>query len=443
MSKINAGLSRRRFLGTSMAAAVGGLSVGKLGTSVAAQSNRPVPALALSEVRPSGPLDEAYWWKVRSQFNMVDGLAYMNNGTLGPMPRVVYDANARYMRELMENPSNGGRADEMSQVRAKVADFVGATPEEIALTRSTTEGMNIFAHGLDWREGDEALMNSHEHGGGRGPYLTLMERRGIKINVIDLPSPPESQSQIVDLYEQAITPRTRAIMVSHITYVTGLVTPIKMLSEMAHRHGVMVSVDGAHPLGMIDLNFHELGCDHYSAAGQKWLLCGTGTGVCYVKRDVQDQVWPLQGPPPSERRPDARRYESFGQRHIPSVLGMGAAIDLQNAIGKQNIEERDRALSNRLRDGLREIPGVKLWTSTDRGLSAGLTLFSIRDVPMRNIVDALVGEFRVHIRTMGTGNLNGVRVSTHFYNMPQEVDRLLEGARRIAANSTNYMTTAA
>ena len=122
--------------------------------------------------------------------------------------------------------------------------------------------MNIFAHGLDWREGDEVLMNSHEHGGGRGPYLTLMERKGIRINVIELPSPPESTDQIVDLYEQAITSRTRAIMVSHITYVTGLMTPIKMLSEMAHQHGVLVSVDGAHPLGMIDLDFHEMGCDH-------------------------------------------------------------------------------------------------------------------------------------------------------------------------------------
>ena len=263
-------LSRRSFLGSSMAAAVGGVSAGWLGAATEAQAGqRPTTALSLSELRPTAALDEAYWWKVRSQFNIVDGLAFMNNGTQGPMSRVVVDKNIRILREIAEDPSNNYRRGDINAVREKVAPFVGASPDEIALTRSTTEGMNIFAHGLDWRDGDEILWNSHEHGGGRGPYLTLQERRGIRPVIIELPSPPDSQEQIVDLYEKAITSRTRAIMVSHITYVTGLVTPIKMLSEMAHRHGLLLSVDGAHPLGMLDLDFHDMGCDHYSAAGQK------------------------------------------------------------------------------------------------------------------------------------------------------------------------------
>ena len=148
------------------------------------------------------------------------------------------------------------------------------------------------------------------------------------------------------------------------------------------------------------------------------------------------------GRPPGENA-TATRYESVGQHNIPSVLGMADAVDLQLTIGKKNIEERDRQLSSRLRAGLKEIPGVHLWTSTDRGLSAGLTLFSVHDIPMQNVVAGLFNEFRVHIRTMGTGNLNGVRASTHFYNMPHEVDRLLEGVRHIAANASNYMTTSA
>jgi len=206
---------------------------------------------------------------------------------------------------------------------------------------------------------------------------------------------------------------------------------------------LLLSVDGAHPVGMMDLNFTELGCDHYAAAGQKWLLAGTGTGICYVKKDVQDRIWPLMGwvdrkaDKPTER--GARKYELTGQKHVPSVLGMAAALELQNTIGKAHIEARGRELAGRLRAGLKEIPGVKLWTSTDPKLSAALTSFSVGEVPMENVQKALMEQYGVYIRTMTTGNLNACRVSTHLYNMLDEVDRLLEGVRYIASHSQNYM----
>ena len=442
MRNAQSAISRRGFIGGAVAAA-GAASVGMFDAPARAFGGQNmVPALPLDSLKPTGTLDEAYWWKVRSQFNMVDGLTYMNNGTLGPMPRVVFEANERYMREIMENPTDAGHAEELEAVREKVAQFVGATADEIALTRSTTEGMNIFAHGLDWKAGDEVVYCTHEHGGGTGPYKTLEKRVGIKIVNVDIPAPPAGVDQIVGLYEKAITPRTKVIMVSHVTYVTGLVTPIKELTELAHRKGLLISVDGAHPLGLMDLNLHAAGVDHYSAAGQKWLMCGTGSGMCYVKRDVQDRVWNLMGPPADPKR-GARKYEEFGQRNVPSALGMGAAIDLQNAIGKKNIEARDRALSTQLRNGLKDIPGVKLWTSNDPALSSALTLFSIRDIPMANVQKAIMKRDRIWVRTMGTGNLNGCRVATHLYNMPEEVDRLIRSVKYVAENSARFMSTAA
>ena len=434
--------SRRGFIGGTLTAAVGGFAAGLSDAHAHAFGGQSLtPALSLDAIKSTGQPDEAYWWKVRSQFNVVDGLTYMNNGTLGPMPRVVFDANERYMREIMEDPTNSGRAEEIDKVREKVAQFVGATADEIALTRSTTEGMNVFAHGFNWKAGDEVLYCTHEHGGGTGPYKTLEKRVGIKIVTVEIPSPPQSVDQIVGLFEKAITPRTKVIMVSHVTYVTGLVTPVKELADLAHRRGLLISVDGAHPLGLMDLDLHALGVDHYAAAGQKWLMCGTGTGVCYVKRDVQDRIWELMGPPADPKR-GARKYEEFGQRDVPSALGMGAAIDLQLAIGKKNIEARDRALSTRLRNGLKDIPGVKLWTSNDPALSSGLTLFSVRDIPMANVQKAIMSRDRVYIRTMGTGNLNGCRAATHIYNMPEEVDRLTNSVKYVAENATKFMSTA-
>jgi selenocysteine lyase/cysteine desulfurase len=192
----------------------------------------------------------------------------------------------------------------------------------------------------------------------------------------------------------------------------------------------------------MDLNMREIGCDHYAAAGQKWLLCGTGTGVCYVKRDVMDRIWPLMGDP-GEPKEGAKKYESFGQRDVPSVLGMAAALDLHTVIGKQNIEARDRALSVRLREGLKDIPGVKLWTSNDPRLSAALTLFSVRDLKMEAVQKAILGRDRIFIRTMTTGALNACRAATHIYNVPEDVDRLIASVRHVSDNASKYMTTAA
>jgi selenocysteine lyase/cysteine desulfurase len=452
MSKKIQNLSRRRFLGGA-ALAAGGLSTGLFDSNLNAQSTAPTVAGSLDTLRPSGVPDEAFWWNVRSQFNVVDRLTFMNNGTLGPVPHIVREAQARVEREIAEDPTNGYRFPEVEQVRVEVASFIGASPDEIAVTRSTTEGMALFANGLKWKEGDEVLMCSHEHFGGKGPYWALVDKCGIKVNVIEIPSPPSSVDEIVGLYERAITPRTRVLMVSHITYVAGLVLPVKELSEMAHRHGVLISVDGAHPLGMLPLDMHALGCDHYAAAGQKWLLAGTGTGVCYVKKDVQDRVHPFVGASPEDRADpeigelvkialaSARKYELFGQRHVPSAMGMSQAMQLQDAIGKANIEVRVRALSTRFRDGLRDIPGVKLWTSSDPTLSAALTLFSIGDIPMANIVKAILDRDRIYIRTMSTGHLNAVRASTHLYNMPGEVDRLLASVRHVAEHAADYSAT--
>lgn len=437
-------LTRRGFLGGTVGAVAAGslpLALGARGLSAAA-GQVIAPTLSAAQLTPTGPLDEAYWWKVRSQFNILDGMTFMNNGTEGPVPRVVLEANERYFREIAENPSNNYRREEVDAVRAVVARFVGAEAGEIALTRSTTEGMNIFAHGLDWKAGDEVIYCTHEHGGGIGVYTTLAKRVGVKPVVIEIPSPPQSVDQIVGLYEKAITPRTRVIMVSHITYVTGLVTPVKELAELAHRRGLLISVDGAHPLGLMDLNLKDMSVDHYAAAGQKWLMCGTGTGVCYIKRDVQDRVWPLMGPP-GDPKAGAKKYEAFGQRDVPSALGMTAAVELQVAIGKGNIEARARALSARFRAGLSDISGVKMWTSEDPRFSAALTLFSVRDLPMANVQQAILNRDRIYIRTMTTGNLNACRAATHIYNMPEEVDRLLASVRHVSENASRYKATVA
>ena len=431
-------LSRRRFLGAS-AAALGATAL------PAAAGQRAVPALPLSELVPPADPGEDYWWKVRSQFNVVDGMAFMNNGTLGPTPRVVADEEARIHAEIAADPTNGYRTAELHERRESLASFIGAHPDEVTYTRSTTEGMNIFGRGLDWNEGDEVLMCTHEHNGGIEPYIHARERHGVVIRWVEVPAPPESAEQIVSIYENAIGPRTRAIMVSHMTYVTGLLMPVRELAELSERKNLLLTVDGAHPLGMIPLDMRELGCHHYAGAGQKWLMAGTGTGLSFIRRDTLGEVWPLIGAgsyrEDGELRfyEDSRKYERTGQRHVPSAFAFLKSVEFQNLVGRDRIEARVRMLARRLRDGLAEIPGVKLWTSTSDDLAAGLTLFSVRDLPMETVQQVVLDRDRVFIRTMATGDLNAVRASTHIYNMPHEVDRLLASVRHISENAASYM----
>lgn len=424
------GLTRRGFLGGSLAAAAASVF-----PASASRGSAETPALdPLAHLRPTGPLDESYWKVVRREFNIVDDLTYMNNGTLGPMPRHVFDANYRYMREIAEDPRRNRLPED---VRDKVAEFVGADPDEIVLTRSTTEGMRIFSQGLDLREGDEILMTTHEHPGGYGPWKAREVREGIEVKVVDIPAPPESVDQIVELVDNAITPRTRVLMISHVVFVTGLVTPIKELAELARRRGVLSSVDAAHALGMLALDLHEAGIDHYTTAGQKWLMAGSGTGVAYFKRDIQDQIRVDMWREEEDPEAGARRYERWGQRHIPSARGMGDAVDFHNAIGRHNIEARVKQLASYVREGLTAIPGVALGTAHSSELSGGLTTFTLEGVPQNAITKAVMDMENIYIVRSSLAP-NACRISTHIYNNPSEIDRLLGAIRHIAENPSAF-----
>jgi selenocysteine lyase/cysteine desulfurase len=435
-------VSRRRFLGGSAAAAVGAWSAGGVGSAVSAQrggrANAP-PAPTLASLKTMDPNDEAFGRVVRKEYNIVDGLTYMNNGTLGPMPQPVIDANMRYLREAAEDPH---ALPSTEPVRQKMAAFIGADADEVVLNRSTTEGMKQFTTGLDLKADDEILTSTHEHPGGRDPWRAREKRHGLKVVEVAVPAPAESVDQIVALFEKAITPRTRVLMVSHISFVTGLVSPIKALAEMAHRKGLLFSVDAAHALGMLDLNLHDYGIDHYSAAGQKWLMAGTGNGVAYFKKDVQDRVWADMASANENATQGARKYERSGQRNIPSALGMGDAIDFQMMIGKQNVEPRVKQLATRVKNGIKDVPGGKVYTPMSPELSGGLTTFSIREVPKAVVTKVLMDKYGIFIPASGFNDFS-CRVSTHVYTMQSDVDRLLAGLRDISDNATKYTSSTA
>jgi len=392
--------------------------------------------LRLEQAAGAAASDAEFWAKVRSEFLIDRHVAYMNNGTLGPTPRpVLYTLVERYQKIATDTgPENTLEGQLAEDVRKKAAAFIGADLDEVALTRNTTEGMNFVANGLDLKAGDEILMTFHEHPGGREPWKLKAKRHGVVVKEVKFPLPLNDPATVLNLFSDAITPRTKVISFSHTTYQTGTMMPAKQLTALARSKGILSLVDAAHPLGQMQLDMHDVGADFYSMSPHKWLDAPTGTGLLYMRRESQDRVWPTMGSTGwDDPKRGASRFDRLSQRAWPLVLSVGAAMDFQNTIGRERIEKRVRMLHARLREKVAAVPGVTILTSPHAELSCALLGFSLGTVNNQAIVDTLLARHATFVRTIAY-DLNAVRVSTHHYNTEEQVDRLVEGLHDIVKN---------
>jgi len=429
-------LSRRDFVRYMMAgSALSVAALDKLNAGIY-QSITELDRKYLRDLAPDG----RYWDSIRDKFMFQDGLIMMNNGTVGPMPKPVFNTLIKAFKVQATHPVDVYAYLPMQEeeVRGKVAAFIGASEDEVAIVRNTTEGMNFVANGLDMEAGDEVLMSSMEHPGGTHPWKIKEKRYGIKVTEVPIGLPPQSVDEFVGGFERAITPKTRIISISHTVYISGLMAPLKELCTMAHEKGLLVAADGAHAIGMLDLNMHDLGVDFYATSPYKWLGAPTGVGVFYVRKEAQDELWPTICTSGWDKSGSARKFETLSQRAVALIIALGEAVDFQNYIGKARIEKRVKSLAGYLRQELKSIQGARLHTSEDPYLSGGLTAFSIEGVEPLDIVEYVRQKYNIVIRTVGSKEKGtyGVRVSTHMYINHMEVDMLLEGIRQVADRRT-------
>ncbi len=428
------GWSRRDFvksLVTGSAVTAAGLS--RLNASV----YQSITDLNLKYIRDESP-DGVYWDAIREQFLFQDGLIMMNNGTVGPMPKPVFNTLMETFKVQATKPVDVYEylLCKKEAVRTRLADFIHASPDEVAIVRNTTEGMNFAANGLDMQEGDEVLISSMEHPGGTHPWKIKEARFGIKVTEVPIGLPPQSAKEFVDAFRKAVTSRTKVISVSHTVYISGLISPLKELCQMAHEKGLLVAADSAHGVGMLDLDMKDLGVDFFAASPYKWLGAPTGVGVFYVRKDVQDRLWPTITTSGWDQD-SARKYETLGQLADALIIALGEAINFQNYIGKTRIERRIKSLAGYLKQELKKIAGVKLHTPEDPYLSGGLTAFSIQGIDPQDIVDYVREKYNIVIRTVGDKEAGtyGCRVSTHMYCSYAMIDQLLEGIRTLVRHA--------
>jgi selenocysteine lyase/cysteine desulfurase len=388
-------------------------------------------------------VDDGFWAKVRAQFLLEEGLGYLNNGTVGPTPGPVYRNLLEYWRLMAVNPNENSTPlqGRMEQIRVKAAALLGAYPDEIAIVRNATECNNLVAQGIDLKAGDEVLIGYLEHDSNRQPWLVKAKRHGVVIKEVPIQTPPKSPEEIVSAFEAAITPRTRAIATTHCDTVTGTYAPIQELAKLARSKGLFCFADGAQVVGMIPVNVHELGVDTYATTCHKWLCSPAGTGLLYVRREMQERIWPNIVTEYWWTLKDARKYEHVSRRPWPVVAALDDAIDFYNAVGPARVEQRVRALSSYLRKQAAEIPHVKLYTSNDPRLSGAMTSLGMDNVSPLQLREYLRQRFDIYTaeRAMGIKypadphGVEGIRISTHYYNTFEQVENLLQGLRELSS----------
>lgn len=375
---------------------------------------------------PGRPDNEGAWDRLRAEFIFETGHVYFNNASLGSPPRRVVDALTVQYRRLAANPT-AAKAEMSRQiedfVRPAAARLVGAETAEVALLRCASEGLFLIANGLELRPGDEVLTTTQEHPGGIMPWLERSERSGIIVRQVPVPAPPKDKQEILDPLGGAFSSRTKVLAFCHVTR-GGFLFPVRELCELARRRGIVSAVDGAQAVGTMPVNLHDLGCDLYASSLHKWTLAPAGNGLLYVRRDFQPRFRP-PGRPEAEKTL-ARDFEPLGTHSFPVRAAAGVALDFIERIGLPKIEERDRALSGHLKTELRRIPGVRPLSPLPAEISSpAITLFEVEGMEAPVVAEKLLARFRMHVDEHVRNGLNAVRVSTHFYNSPAEIDRLL------------------
>jgi len=355
---------RRTFLGT----------LGVLGVAC----TRPIVA------RPAVPRGRLV---APDDFAFAPDLAYLQTGSLGPSPRQVVERAFAVWKQLEADPSVNGYGvlqKGMEVVRGKAAALLGCKLDELVLTNCTTEGMNWVAQGLSLAAGDRILTTDQEHPGGRVGWDFVAKRYGATIDVVAIPPGENDAGAIVERFARAITPRTVAFSFSHVLSSTGLRMPVAELSALARKANAIAIVDGAQAAGAIPIDVKALGCHVYATSGHKWLLGPPGTGMLYLSDELGDRVEVI-----ALQDGRAAYTHSSGVCSIPSVHGLGAAIDYMTGIEIERVLAYNLELHRHAHERLSALPKLRIVSAdyllSSDGLATGEidAAFGVAGMPLR------------------------------------------------------------
>jgi len=379
--------------------------------------------------------DPQFWKKVRDQFALDHDKVFFNPGTVGAMPKVVVEKMTEHLKYIGSGVADWAYKDDnkeefisgynnLMSIREKVGRLINASAAEIAMTDNVTHGMSYIANGMTLQAGDEIVTTDQEHGGGQSSWKVKEKRFGAVFKTVVIGKPIANVHEVYDKIVNALTPKTKVLMLSHMVSGSGAILPVKELCAEAKKRGIFTVLDGAQTVGQIKVDVKELDCDAYVGCFHKWIGAPAGSGFMFVKAEhlknlyttVASYRW-------DDHADEGFRFTQRGTGSFPILKGVDAALDFHFEIGPDRVYERIKFLGKRLRTGLAAFPKVKFFSSSEESMCAGITVYNVEGWTGAKLQDAYWAQGKMRPRSQG--NVFGVRHCTHIFNSEEEIDKAI------------------
>jgi len=380
--------------------------------------------------------DEAYWASIQNSFSVTRRIINLNNGGVSPSPRIVTEALLRYIWEQEDCTAYTVweiLEPQSETIRSGLSELFGCDREEIAITRNASESLEILLDGMDFKPGDEILTTTQDYPRMLTTLRQREQRENLKLKLIQVPIPPKNLNEITAAFERGITDRTKLILISHMINITGQITPVKAVCDLARKRGIETIVDGAHSFAQFAFKQSDLGCDYFGTSLHKWLYAPKGTGLLYVKRDKIDKLWPLMAAE-AKQKSDIRKFEEIGTHSAAPKLAIGEALLFHNGIGAKRKEARLRYLSRYWMNRLKDVPKIRFNTSFDPNQSCAIANVHIDGTDPKAVTKYLFDKHRIFTVPIVHEEFQGIRITPNVYTTLGELDRFCLQMEEIARN---------
>lgn len=381
--------------------------------------------------------EKELWETVRSHYKLNPDYINLESGFYNIIPsptlnsfidhvkRINYEGSF-YMRNYLEK--------DKEEITNSLATLVGCKKDELIITRNTTESLDLIISGFPWMKDDEAIYADQDYGSMKQMFKQVSKRHGVVNKVISIPNHPKSDEEIVSLYENQISNKTRLIMVPHMVNITGQILPVKKICEMAHNNGIEVMVDGAHCIGHFNFKISELGCDYYGSSLHKWLAAPLGSGILYVNKKRISKIWPLIASYVEDKN-DIKRLNHIGTHPVHNDLSILNAINYLNWIELKRKEERLRFLQNYLTSALRNNSNIIINTPIESFRSCGISNVGVKGLSPSDLAKKLMLDFKIFTVAIDYANVKGCRITPNVFNTLNDLDQLIGALNKISQST--------